>query len=144
MPKWVKMWQTFVGPSTSLGAQILPGHPGDLKMVAKWPGWTYLNLEILTGQILITKFGLNRQNTLNKYRKNTTCMFNNYTHCKLSFYNATFVTFISFSLYLYTILCKIKYPRTCLGHYIKKRFNKINSIYYLVPWYTRIWHIRIK
>ena len=33
-------------------------------MVAKWPGWTYLNLDILTGQILIRKFGLNKRNTV--------------------------------------------------------------------------------
>ena len=39
-----------IGPSTSLGCQNLSGHPRDLKMVAKGPGWTYLNLEILTGQ----------------------------------------------------------------------------------------------
>ena len=64
MPKCVKMWHTNFGPSASLGAENLPGHPGDLKMVAKRPGWIYLNLEILTGQIILTKIGLNERNTV--------------------------------------------------------------------------------
>ena len=40
---------------TSQGGQHFPGHPRDLKMVAKRPGWTYLNLEILMGQLRCLK-----------------------------------------------------------------------------------------
>ena len=56
MPKCIKIRQTFGcpwtfgGPSTK-GGKNLPGHRRDLNMVAKGPVWTYLNLEILPGQI---------------------------------------------------------------------------------------------
>ena len=43
------------GQLTSQGCQNLTRHPRDLKMVAKRPGWTYLNLEILTGQLRCLK-----------------------------------------------------------------------------------------
>ena len=34
-----------------LGGSEFTWHLRDLKMVTKWPGWTYLNLEILMGQL---------------------------------------------------------------------------------------------
>ena len=56
--EWVIIWQKFVGPSTSQRGQKLPVHPIDLKIVAKWPGWTNLNLEVWSTPLVIMKFEL--------------------------------------------------------------------------------------